>query len=381
MNTANATELARRQESLRRGGNFLSLSCNAVTTQRGHMTTVRAYCRYAVYCWKGTPPWPASQAMVEGFLVHTLRRGLTVKAARNYITGIMWFMRVNDIPHTPLREHPHLQRMLAGAQRQFGAVERSARPITKQFLLMSYDKYVLPYYRKAAREVPGLLGHLENQHPVALRNQSAVAFMNVWSAWTATLVGYYACMRLDNLLPATLTNPSNSASFLKRGNMWVENDELWFEAERSKTNQYGTRTHTAAITAVGGPMCAVAAMESHSRYTYGKEHKTRGKEESLFRLRTAGRATTTPLVHKQLVNHLKAMAKAVGWDTAGISGHSLRRGAATNAQRLDVPNVTEQVAMLGDWTSRSVHLYHEVDPASRLRLPRAIAADMRRPLA
>jgi hypothetical protein len=86
-------------------------------------------------------------------------------------------------------------------------------------------------------------------------------------------------------------------------------------------------------------------------------------------------------VHKQLVNHLKAMAKAVGWDTAGISGHSLRRGAATNAQRLDVPNVTEQVAMLGDWTSRSVHLYHEVDPASRLRLPRAIAADMRRPLA
>ena len=89
MNTANATELARRQESLRRGGNFLSLSCNAVTTQRGHMTTVRAYCRYAVYCWKGTPPWPASQAMVEGFLVHTLRRGLTVKAARNYITGIM----------------------------------------------------------------------------------------------------------------------------------------------------------------------------------------------------------------------------------------------------------------------------------------------------
>ncbi len=52
---------------------------------------------------------------------------------------------------------------LAGAQRQFGAVERSARPITKQFLLIAYDKYVLPYFRKAAREIPGLLSHLENQ--------------------------------------------------------------------------------------------------------------------------------------------------------------------------------------------------------------------------
>ena len=368
-----------RQASLRKGADYLAMNNVAKTTKAGFNTAVRAYCAFAAHNWPEEWPWPATATKVEGFLVHSLRRGLTPKAARNYVTAIMWFMRSHDMPHTELKDHPKLQRMLAGAQRLCGTVETSAQPITKQLLRGAFEHYVMPFLRKARSEVPNLLARLEAQDPVALCNGSAVKFMNVWAAWTATLIGFCACLRLDNLLPSTLTRPTNESSYFRRGDMWFEDGNLMLRATRSKTNQFGSRTHTVVVAPVGGGMCAVEAMERHCRYSFGTSHGSRDLSSSLFRLRSTSGRPTTPLVHKQLVNHLKAMATSVGQSTNGISGHSLRRGGTTNCHRLGFANVTEHVAMLGDWTSRSVHLYHEIAPATRLLLPRAIAADMRLP--
>ena len=253
-----------RQASLRKGADYLAMNNVAKTTKAGFNTAVKAYCAFAAHNWPEEWPWPATATKVEGFLVHSLRRGLTPKAARNYVTAIMWFMRSYDMPHTELKDHPKLQRMLAGAQRLCGTVETSAQPITKQLLRGAFEHYVMPFLRKARSEVPNLLARLEAQDPVALCNGSAVKFMNVWAAWTATLIGFCACLRLDNLLPSTLTRPTNESSYFRRGDMWFENGNLMLRATRSKTNQFGSRTHTVVVAPVGGGLCAVEAME---RYT------------------------------------------------------------------------------------------------------------------
>ena len=185
--------------------------------------------------------------------------------------------------------------------------------------------------------------------------------------WACFLVAYYGMFRKDNVTvrKETAFNPN---ACLIRGDLKVGTDTegrrvLWVRVRRSKTNQFQDRVHYVALVEVPGSfMCPVTWWERHTRlnpadefdpaFCFSKERK--------------------PMTHSLMVKHLKRLLTAAGYDADLFSGHSFRRGGATDAFRLGLPH--DQIQLQGDWLSTAFLLYNEMDDAYRLRLPSSVAS-------
>ncbi|KAK3246831.1 hypothetical protein CYMTET_43646 [Cymbomonas tetramitiformis] len=86
---------------------------------------------------------------------------------------------------------------------------------------------------------------------------------------------------------------------------------------------------------------------------------------------TAKKGTVVPMTHEVLVAGIKALAQQVGLDPGSYAGHSLRRGGATAALRLDVNNI--YIKLQGDWKSDCFEGYCDLDQEQKLILPVAMA--------
>jgi hypothetical protein len=73
-----------------------------------------------------------------------------------------------------------------------------------------------------------------------------------------------------------------------------------------------------------------------------------------------------------LVKSLKALLQMAGFNPANFSGHSFRRGAATDS--FSLTNKHDQIQLHGDWISEAYLRYNEVDDDYRLELPTLMAA-------
>ncbi|KAK3268095.1 hypothetical protein CYMTET_23384 [Cymbomonas tetramitiformis] len=155
-------------------------------------------------------------------------------------------------------------------------------------------------------------------------------------SWWATIpVGFFDLFRKDNLATGK-TGARNTRGALVRDDILFQEDGqvVWIRMRHSKTIQCGERQHWVPLRAVpGSPLCPVRALQR------------------LFE-RTAGRP-------------------AVGLEPSSYVGHSLRRGGATAALRLDVNNI--YIKMQGDWKSDFLDRYRELDVEQKLILPGAMA--------
>eukprot|EP00854_Cymbomonas_tetramitiformis_P034054 gene34054-biopygen7328 len=86
---------------------------------------------------------------------------------------------------------------------------------------------------------------------------------------------------------------------------------------------------------------------------------------------TGKRALVVPLTHDALVTGIKALAERVRLEPAIFAGHSLRRGGATAAMRLDVNSM--YIKMQGNWNSDCFERYCELDTEQKLVLLGAMA--------
>ncbi|KAK3232623.1 hypothetical protein CYMTET_57039 [Cymbomonas tetramitiformis] len=107
---------------------------------------------------------------------------------------------------------------------------------------------------------------------------------------------------------------------------------------------------------------------------FRKDNLTTGKagrpgDSALFVMEktTGKRASVVPMTHDALVAGIKALAERVGLNPASYAGHSLRRGGATAAMRLDVNSL--YIKMQGNWKSDCFERYCELDTEQKLVLP------------
>eukprot|EP00854_Cymbomonas_tetramitiformis_P034315 gene34315-biopygen25218 len=85
---------------------------------------------------------------------------------------------------------------------------------------------------------------------------------------------------------------------------------------------------------------------------------------------TGRRASTVPMTHDAFVTGIKSLAERVGLNPASYARHSLQRGGATAAMRLDVNSI--HIKMQRDWKSDCFERYCELDTEQRLILPGAM---------
>ena len=144
--------------------------------------------------------------------------------------------------------------------------------------------------------------------------------------WACFLVAYYGMFRKDNVAvrKETAFNPNVCLIWgdLKVGTDAQGRRVLWVRVRRSKTNQFQDRVHYVALVEVPGSfMCPVTWWERHTRLNPADEFDPAfcfSKEKK-------------PMTHLLMVKYLKQLLTAAGYDADLFSGHSFRRGGATDA--------------------------------------------------
>eukprot|EP00854_Cymbomonas_tetramitiformis_P003768 gene3768-biopygen3706 len=190
------------------------------------------------------------------------------------------------------------------------------------------------------------------------------------SLWAAILMGFFGLFRKDNLTTGKAGAWNTRGALVRDDILFLDDVSMvWVRVRHSKTIQCGERQNRVPLQAVPGSLlCPVRALMRLMEGTAG-----RPVDSALFVMEktTGRRASVVPMTHDALVAGIKALAERVGLNPASYARHSLRRGGATAAMRLDVNSL--YIKMQGDWKSDCFERYCELDTEQKLVLLGAMA--------
>ncbi|KAK3244803.1 hypothetical protein CYMTET_45600 [Cymbomonas tetramitiformis] len=312
----------------------------AESTQRSYDTGVKAFLTFCVrFACLGTlePLLPASDATLARFIAFSawfVQPG-TIKS---YLAGVRSLHLQQGVEWTPIAHRFWVAAALQGVRRQWDRPAKPVMPITLRDLARMAE-----------------FADMESITGLAL--------------WAAILVGFYGLFRKDNLTVGKSQAWNARGALVREDVLFAEaGDVVWIRVRHSKTIQCGERYHWVPLVAVpGSRLCPVEALRRLMLATEGLP-----EEAPLFQVEGRGkRGALVPMSHAALVAGLKSLAVQVGLDPARYAGHSLRRGGATAAMRLNVERL--YIKLQGDWKSDCWERYCELDDEQRLILPAAFA--------
>lgn len=257
----------------------------------------------------------------------------------NYLHGVrVWYQQLG-LGH-PFRDMPLLAMLRRGIRRRVGGAVRKKRPITPAMLL-----------RWAA------------MLKTSTADPARVA------VFACMLIAFFGFFRKATVAVATesLSDPGNH---LRRRDITVDRQAycLIIRVPRSKTNQFGERRDEVCVAGVRG-----SSIDPVWWYERMLQLSPAPPEAPAFGYSTGGRYS--PVTHKLLVATTKAYAQCIGLDPREVAGHSFRRGGATFAFHVGVPDIL--IKLQGIWASAAYQGYIEVPRVARLeatkQMQRAIA--------
>ncbi|KAK3247280.1 hypothetical protein CYMTET_43217 [Cymbomonas tetramitiformis] len=153
--------------------------------------------------------------------------------------------------------------------------------------------------------------------------------------WAAVLVGFFRQIRKDNLTVGK-EDACNSRAALVRDDVifTVDGETVWIRVRYSKTIHSGKRFHWVPLRRVlGSALFPVWVLRELMSAT-----ASRAGDSPLFVVEkvVGKKVQVVPLTHAGLVRGIKRLAEAAGLRPEAYAGHSLRRGGATAAKRLEV---------------------------------------------
>ncbi|KAK3234787.1 hypothetical protein CYMTET_54969 [Cymbomonas tetramitiformis] len=312
----------------------------AESTQRSYDTGVKAFLTFCVrFACLGTlePLLPASDATLARFIAFSAW-SVQPGTIKSYLAGVRSLHLQQGVEWTPVAHRFWVAAALQGVRRQWDRPAKPVMPITLRDLARMAE-----------------FADMESITGLAL--------------WAAILVGFYGLFRKDNLTVGKSQAWNARGALVREDVLFAEaGDVVWIRVRHSKTIQCGERYHWVPLVAVpGSRLCPVEALRRLMLATEGLQ-----EEAPLFQVEGRGkRGALVPMAHAALVAGLKSLAVQVGLDPARYAGHSLRRGGATAAMRLNVEKL--YIKLQGDWKSDCWERYCELDDEQRLILPAAFA--------
>ena len=287
---------------------------------------------------------PVSDVMLCGFITWLAARGLKISTIKVYLFAVRAAQLDAGLPFEPWRKRHSVFMTLQGARRIHG----------------DYTS------RKGAITI-GMLWRMATHARVAQRDPKRAILMG--AVWAAILVGFFGMLRKDNLTKGK-KDAFNVSRGLRRTDVDLQQSKLWLRLRVSKTIQYSEEPHVLGLVATDSPICPVRAVREHLRLTPDS-----GGASYLFVTKPKGPkgAAAVPLSHATLVAEIRKLLAAIGEDPRKFSGHSLRRGGASFAYELGLPEAAIQAH--GNWKSEAVRVYRECGPAQRLALPARLAQE------
>lgn len=258
----------------------------------------------------------------------------------NYLHGVRAWYQQLGLGH-PFQDMPRLALLRRGIRRRTGGSVRKKRPITPAMLL---------------RWAGMLQQHAADPPRVAVFACMLVAFFGFFRKSTVAVA------------TASLSDPGNH---LRRQDVTIDRQAhcLVIRVPKSKTNQFGERRDLVCVAGVrGSPIDPVWWYERMLQLSPAPP------TAAAFGFTDGG--NYRPVTHTLLVGTTKAYARCIGLDPREVAGHSFRRGGATFAFHVGVPDLL--IKMQGIWASAAYQGYIELPLPARLeatrRMQRAIAA-------
>jgi len=280
--------------------------------------------------------------MVAGYITLLATEGKTISTIKTYLCAVRAVQLDAGYAFVPWQERHLVYMTLQGARRLLGDSHKRMAAITIDMLT------------QMAPEVQRM-----RQDPK----------LRVWigAVWAAMLVGFFGMLRKDNLTKGK-PDPFHPFRGLRRGDVDISRQRIWLRLRVAKTAQFGEEPHVLGLEASGCDLCPVRAVRQHLDETAGLK-----ADSYLFVSKGKGArgAAAVPLSHTSLVRGIKMLVRAIGADPVMFSGHSLRRGGASFAYDVGIPEVAIQAH--GNWRSEAVRVYREWSVAQRLVLPSRLA--------
>ncbi len=182
------------------------------------------------------------------------------------------------------------------------------------------------------------------------------------TCWALILIAFYCMLRKSNLVPES-AHKFDPTKQLTRSDIQVNSKCLLVHIKWSKTIQFAQRKLTIPLLAIpGSHLCPVQA------YTNMLKLVKAGPQDPAFSL--LSNHGIIPLTYRQLLNKIKSLAAGSGFDPSAYSTHSLRRGGASLAFKLNVPG--EIIKVQGDWSSSAYLRYLNIPLRQRVMVAAAV---------
>lgn len=250
-----------------------------------------------------------------------------------YLSGIKSYQLDLGIESSAFSD-PRLERTLQGIKRDHNEPNRRPRtPLTRPYLLRIIANLETPSYDETVTKAAFTLAFAAFLRVGEFTyRESDITTESAFQKWFLTKNS----LRLGEL---------NRQSFL----------ELTLPASKTDPFRHGIKL-TVAATKDGG--CAVKAMRDFMRID-----THRPQSAPLFCI---GRAEQRPFTREHVVRTLRSLAISSGLGGDAWNGHSFRRGAATWAAQVGIPEA--QIQTLGRWRSDAYKTYIEYSDSERLSL-------------
>ena len=296
------------------------------------------WARFLVYLRLGHRLLDADESV---FLLYAtwLSRSCSYPTIRNYLCGVRALYLRHGRPD-PLTAFHRLPLLLKGIRRVTGRPVQRARPVTPALLLRW----------RAQLDIP--------RSPADTACFAAMLFAFFGFFRKATVCAG------DGAADANLHLQRRDVTFdAQRGGLWVR-------VRQSKTNPNRERVDTVFIAA--NP--AFLALDPVIHYIALLQQNPAPPGAAAFGYNVNG--VYRPLTQRELVRRAQQLTASAGLDTTSISGHSVRRGAATFAFSVGVSSL--DIKHQGIWASDVYHQYVDVSLEQRAactaRMNAAIAA-------
>ena len=165
--------------------------------------------------------------------------------------------------------------------------------------------------------------------------------------FVAMLLGYFACLRAAEYCPDPRVAPP-----LTPGDVNIVKGPPPFATLRIRTSKNHLSGFSAVIGCSGTPVCALCLL-SHliSISPHPSSHP-------IFTFKDG-----TPLSRGALTSHMRRLLTSAGLPAQGITPHSLRAGAATDAAGLGAPD--SRIKAMGHWRSTAYQAYIRPAPSTQ----------------
>ena len=285
------------------------------STQRNLQTQWINYTNFAKRI--GKPIYPITIDMLCLYAQFLSGQVKSPQTIRNYISGICTVIHVKG-GETPQLSSPLFKLTLKGITKRMQHTVHRAHPITPEILL----------------DIHKILNHSDSYHA---------------AIWAALLFGFLLLLRKSNLVP-------DSAKKIELRKL-ITGEKIKFTREAAIVSLNWTKTRQTGENTLQVPLLHIPNSKLSPLVALKNIQKLVGlhPNDPIFRYQT--KAKIRPLTYPQLNKAIKELVSLTGRDGSKFSSHSLRRGGATYAAKINIPAHTIQT--LGDWKSDAYKNYIE----------------------